>query len=83
MLGLMPPINAFRMGGSGHLIWVGQSGQPTSFPHDSASVLLQVVDIKQAADYVAQLRRVGPGHGSWDWDRALLNGQPPATPADA
>ncbi|KAK9837843.1 hypothetical protein WJX74_006103 [Apatococcus lobatus] len=43
----------------------------------------QVNDVKQAADYVAQLRRVGPGHGSWDWDRALLNGQPPATPSAA
>lgn len=48
-----------------------------------SQLVLQVTDVKQAADYVAQLRRVGPGHGSWDWDRALLNGQPPATPSAA
>jgi ferritin heavy chain len=32
---------------------------------------LQLVIIKQNADWVNQLRRVGPGHGAWDWDSRL------------
>lgn len=36
--------------------------------------LLQVKDIKSVADYVAQLRRLGPGHGTWHFDRLLAAG---------
>lgn len=35
----------------------------------------QVADIKQVADYVAQLRRIGRGYAVWDWDRALAEGK--------
>lgn len=31
----------------------------------------QADDIKKTAEYVSQLRRVGKGHGTWDWDRNL------------
>lgn len=31
----------------------------------------QAVDVKENSDYVAQLRRLGKGHGVWHWDRAL------------
>jgi hypothetical protein len=31
----------------------------------------QVNSIKKIAGYVAQIRRVGTGHGVWDLDRAL------------
>ena len=33
----------------------------------------QVEDVKRAAEYVAQLRRVGPGHGTWAWDQQLYD----------
>jgi len=33
----------------------------------------QSKDVKQAADYVAQLTRVGKGHGVWDWDARLFD----------
>jgi len=29
-------------------------------------------DVKKAADMVAQLMRVGKGHGTWAWDDRLL-----------
>jgi hypothetical protein len=29
-------------------------------------------DVKEAAEYVAQLMRVGKGLGVWQWDQALL-----------
>ena len=32
-------------------------------------------DVKKASDKVAQLLRVGPGHGTWDWDQKLLSGE--------
>ncbi|KAL5720931.1 bacterial non-heme ferritin [Ranunculus cassubicifolius] len=32
----------------------------------------QVESIKKISEYVAQLRRVGKGHGVWDFDQALL-----------
>jgi ferritin heavy chain len=31
----------------------------------------QTEDVKRAADYVSQLRRVGKGHGTWAWDQEL------------
>eukprot|EP00898_Chlorokybus_atmophyticus_P000100 jgi/Chlat1/1090/Chrsp110S01579 len=31
----------------------------------------QVQYIKQLAHYISQLRRVGPGHGTWHWDQEL------------
>lgn len=31
----------------------------------------QLLIIKQDADWVNQLRRVGKGHGTWDWDARL------------
>ncbi|KDD74319.1 Ferritin-like domain-containing protein [Helicosporidium sp. ATCC 50920] len=34
----------------------------------------QAADVKKAADYVAQLRRVGKGHGVWHFDRTLAKG---------
>ncbi|KAK7372130.1 hypothetical protein VNO80_05499 [Phaseolus coccineus] len=34
----------------------------------------QVEDIKKISEYVAQLRRVGKGHGVWHFDQMLLNG---------
>eukprot|EP00257_Ricinus_communis_P025985 XP_025013399.1 ferritin-3, chloroplastic [Ricinus communis] len=33
----------------------------------------QVEAIKKISEYVAQLRRVGKGHGVWDFDQMLLN----------
>ncbi|XP_050213485.1 ferritin-3, chloroplastic [Mercurialis annua] len=33
----------------------------------------QVEDIKKVSEYVAQLRRVGKGHGVWHFDQTLLN----------
>lgn len=33
----------------------------------------QVEDIKKVSEFVAQLRRVGKGHGVWDFDQKLLN----------
>jgi hypothetical protein len=32
---------------------------------------LQVKSVKQVAEYVSQLRRVGPGLGVWEFDRKL------------
>ncbi|RHN56607.1 putative ferroxidase [Medicago truncatula] len=34
----------------------------------------QVEDIKKISEYVAQLRRMGKGHGVWHFDQMLLNG---------
>jgi ferritin heavy chain len=34
-------------------------------------VLLQVKSVKQVAEYVSQLRRVGKGLGVWEFDRKL------------
>lgn len=34
----------------------------------------QVEAIKKMSEYVAQLRRVGKGHGVWHFDQALLHG---------
>ena len=31
----------------------------------------QTEDVKRAAEYVSQLRRVGKGHGVWAWDQQL------------
>jgi ferritin heavy chain len=31
----------------------------------------QSKDVKRAAEYVAQLQRVGKGHGVWHWDETL------------
>ena len=33
----------------------------------------QTEDVKRAADYVSQLRRVGKGHGTWAWDQQLYD----------
>ena len=33
----------------------------------------QTEDVKRAADYVSQLRRVGKGHGVWAWDQQLYD----------
>ena len=33
----------------------------------------QTKDVKRAADYVSQLRRVGKGHGTWAWDQQLYD----------
>jgi len=35
----------------------------------------QASDVKEVADYVAQLRRIGPGHGVWHFDQALQANQ--------
>jgi ferritin heavy chain len=32
----------------------------------------QVAAIKKVSEMVSQLRRVGKGHGTWDWDKDLL-----------
>jgi ferritin heavy chain len=38
----------------------------------------QVADIKKAADYVSQLRRIGrDGHGVWHWDYELHQNEIP------
>nr|ACN41185.1 unknown [Picea sitchensis] len=34
----------------------------------------QVQAIKQVSEYVAQLRRIGKGHGIWHFDQMLLKG---------
>lgn len=39
----------------------------------------QAADIKQMADYVTQLRRVGKGHGVWHWDKQMNDGEPSYT----
>lgn len=31
----------------------------------------QAADVKKAAEYVTQLRRVGKGHGAYHWDKEL------------
>lgn len=38
----------------------------------------QVESIKKISEYVAQLRRVGTGHGVWNFDQMLLAGAVPA-----
>uniref|UniRef100_A0A7N0RIM2 Ferritin n=1 Tax=Kalanchoe fedtschenkoi TaxID=63787 RepID=A0A7N0RIM2_KALFE len=38
----------------------------------------QVEAIKKISEYVAQLRRVGKGHGVWHFDQMLLNEEPAA-----
>jgi len=43
----------------------------------------QVDAIKQVSEYVSQLRRVGPGHGTYQWDRDLLAGLQAAAAAAA
>ncbi|RYR46713.1 hypothetical protein Ahy_A07g032495 [Arachis hypogaea] len=35
----------------------------------------QVEDIKKISEYVAELRRLGKGHGVWHFDQMLLNGE--------
>eukprot|EP00898_Chlorokybus_atmophyticus_P000278 jgi/Chlat1/1250/Chrsp115S01661 len=35
----------------------------------------QVETIKKVSDYVAQLQRVGKGHGVWHWDQRFLEGE--------
>ncbi|KAL0918615.1 hypothetical protein M5K25_010633 [Dendrobium thyrsiflorum] len=35
----------------------------------------QVEAIKKISEYVAQLRRVGKGHGVWHFDQVLLHGE--------
>jgi len=35
----------------------------------------QVDSIKKISEYVAQLRRVGKGHGTWHFDQMLLHGE--------
>jgi ferritin heavy chain len=35
----------------------------------------QAKDVKEAADYVTQLRRVGKGHGLWHFDHELYEGE--------
>lgn len=46
--------------------------QATTFLEDMVDE--QARDVKKSADYVAQLRRVGKGHGVWHWDRELAAG---------
>ncbi|CAJ1970671.1 unnamed protein product [Sphenostylis stenocarpa] len=41
---------------------------------ESEFLVGQVEDIKKISEYVAQLRRVGEGHGAWHFDQMLLNG---------
>ncbi|XP_020236054.1 ferritin-3, chloroplastic [Cajanus cajan] len=41
---------------------------------ESTFLVGQVEDIKKISEYVAQLRRVGKGHGVWHFDQMLLNG---------
>jgi ferritin heavy chain len=47
----------------------GSDPQATTFVEEMLTD--QVEDIKKAADYVAQLRRVGKGHGVWAFDHEL------------
>ena len=35
--------------------------------------VFQVIAIKQMAEYVAQIRRVGTGHGVWHLDKELMD----------
>jgi len=54
-------------------------GDPQA-PHWIEDNLLddQVADIKKAADYVSQLRRIGrDGHGVWHWDYELYQNEIP------
>lgn len=47
---------------------IGTDQQPTR----PAANFLQVADVKQTADFVAQLRRIGrDGHGVWSFDHEL------------
>ncbi|XP_027941714.1 ferritin-3, chloroplastic-like, partial [Vigna unguiculata] len=41
---------------------------------ESQFLVNQVEDIKKISEYVAQLRRVGTGHGVWHFDQMLQNG---------
>ncbi|RZB69856.1 Ferritin-3, chloroplastic [Glycine soja] len=41
---------------------------------ESEFLVGQVEDIKKISEYVAQLRRMGKGHGVWHFDQMLLNG---------
>ncbi|XP_019432076.1 PREDICTED: ferritin-3, chloroplastic-like isoform X2 [Lupinus angustifolius] len=41
---------------------------------ESEFLVGQVEDIKKISEYVAQLRRMGNGHGVWHFDQMLLNG---------
>lgn len=41
---------------------------------ESEFLIEQVEAIKKISEYVAQLRRVGKGHGVWHFDQMLLNG---------
>ena len=31
----------------------------------------QIASVRKCADFVAQVRRCGPGYGTWAWDKAL------------
>jgi ferritin heavy chain len=39
---------------------------------ESSFLTEQVEEIKQIGDYVSQLRKVGPGHGEFDFDHETL-----------
>ncbi|CAL0315610.1 unnamed protein product [Lupinus luteus] len=41
---------------------------------ESKFLVGQVEDIRKISEYVAQLRRMGKGHGVWHFDQMLLNG---------
>ncbi|KAL4299785.1 hypothetical protein HN51_050459 [Arachis hypogaea] len=41
---------------------------------ESEFLVGQVEDIKKISEYVAELRRLGKGHGVWHFDQMLLNG---------
>jgi ferritin heavy chain len=50
---------------------VEKNGDPQLTQYVEDMLQEQVEDIKKAADYVAQLRRVGKGHGVWHFDHEL------------
>lgn len=54
---------------------VDQSGDPQLTQYIEDMLQDQVEDIKKAADYVSQLRRVGTGHGVWAFDHELYENE--------
>eukprot|EP01018_Ginkgo_biloba_P001054 Gb_13452 [translate_table: standard] len=64
-------------GTSDKLIWVAQQcndAQMTDFIEGNF-LAEQVEAIKKVSEYVAQLRRIGKGHGVWQFDQMLLKGE--------
>lgn len=46
---------------------------PTHTSHVCLGLGVQVEAIKKTSEYVSQLRRVGKGHGTYQWDQDLMD----------